>query len=127
MPPIRRNLYRGTDYALWYSTAAGFTNAITEYSKGYEFNPAFGNGFVNNIKMGIWMSMLYPPIIDQLKKTKHPRLYVNIFHITMVAALTFWHMYEGTENPIISMIPSAIVGSVKVNSEDLESKIDVAA
>ena len=110
-------VYRGTDYALWFSSAAGLTNGCIEARHSNNFNHAFGDAFIHNFEMGFFVSQAYPVLIDYLAKTNHARLYSNAFHLSMIAALFTWHSFSGTQNPAYSMIPSLIVGTLKVNKE----------
>lgn len=116
-------MYRGLDYALWFSTTAGMTNALIEQSRGNDLKEAFGRGFINHFELSAFVSLLYPAAIDWLKKTKHPRLYVNLAQAAMFSSFATWHYFEGTQNPFLSMIPLVIIGGIKINSEDLEVRV----
>ena len=76
--------YRGFDYSLYTSSAAGATNGSIEYLKGNEFKPVFGVGMINHMVAGVTLSMFYPLVLDWCKNSNHPRLFANTFHISIV-------------------------------------------
>jgi hypothetical protein len=116
-------LVRTYIYASCLCTIGGAGNSVANTEN---FNEAFGNAFWNQAEMSVPISILYPFVIDQLSKTKHPRLYANIYQGALAMGFMAWHYYTGTENPIETVIPMSVVATSLVNKEvskTLEDKV----
>ena len=112
--------YRNLMYAIGFSSAAGLGNACKDPER---FSELFGQGYVNHFKLSIIGSLSYVAVTDYLKKSKHQRLYSNLFHTGVFLTTLCWHYFAGTENPIETMIPTGLAGYIMINN-NLEGKIN---
>ncbi len=121
-------LYWDTYYTTGYSSTAGVGNGIANAENGESFSDGFGEAYCNNFPAGMVANLAYPIVFCQLKKTKHFRLYVNLFTLGVNGAFLAYHTLAGTDNPIATMTPNTAVGLVMANryaseSKNLEEKI----
>ena len=118
------------DYLYWdvyftagFSMMAGLGNAFSAVEQS--FDHAFGEGFINNAKLGILMNLVFPLIQDVTKESTHYRRNAHIVNTAINAGFLGWHYFTGTENPIQSILPCYAVGAVMSErmASDLEKRV----
>ena len=103
-------IYRDMYYSVACATMAGVANVLGR-SATKSLEHLFGEGYVNNIKLGLVLNILYPIVLSKIMNSKHPWLYANMYCILTTTAFTLWHLYSGTENTALVM---ACTGSAVV-------------
>lgn len=119
---IGDNVHRDICYTVGYSSMAGLGNAIKGSDENENFNERFGEGFVNNFPLGSLVNMAYPLVFNKLIRTKHPRLYANLFTGAVNLGFLAYHYLAGTDNPLGAMIPNTAIGLVMANKHISEIK-----
>ncbi|MFH1308265.1 MAG: hypothetical protein ABIH72_05415 [archaeon] len=115
-------LYWDLFYTIGYSSSAGLANGLANSRGDEDFSEGFGQAYCNNFPLGIAMNLAYPLVFNQLKKTKHYRLYSNLFTIAVNTGFLAWHHYAGTEHPIEAMGLNTAIGLAMANRNVSETK-----
>ena len=68
------------------------------------------------------MNPVYPIAFKQFKKSKHYRLYANLFTLGINLGFLAWHYYTGTDNPVETMIPNTAIGLAMANRHISETQ-----
>ena len=113
-------------YTIGYGTLAGLGNGYGDHTAGNRFDYGFGEGFINNAKLGLLINPVYPILFKHLQKGKNYRRNAHLFNLGLNLLFLGWHYYVGTANPIQTQIPSLLVGVLMVNkhvSETLDEKL----
>jgi hypothetical protein len=118
---------RDINYSIRCTSMAGLANAIPRLGLEKEVNYLFGQGFINNLKLGIYTNILFPIFFNIFKRTNHYRLYANLYNFVFIAGFTYWHYYKGTENTelLIALVSTASLYTTnKYVSQDLEKRLN---
>lgn len=107
-------------WTILYTTAfgilAGLGNAFPEIQAGFAKSLyAFSQGFLNNTYLSIFINLFYARIVNFLSNKKHFRINANILWAITQPLFLLWHMFIGTENPIATFIPLAILAFILTN------------
>ena len=119
---VYRNCYNSLTFAMSFSSAAGLGNGLKNI--GENFQDYFGQGYVNHFKLAAFTGFLYVATLARINKSKHARIYANLFQAGMASAFLALHYYQGTENPIETMIFPATIGFMIVNNSVSKSELE---
>jgi len=103
-------IYRDLYYTIGYGCVVGMGNGLATLKSGSRFDYGFGEGFVNNFKLGIFLNALYPALFNFTKKSTSFRIYAHLLAFAMNTAFLIWHYYAGTENPVAAVAPCYFIG-----------------
>jgi hypothetical protein len=98
------------------SPSAGLGNALRELGNNDSFTDNFWQATYNHIPMGLIGNRIQPFANHYVKKTKHPRLWANLWLLFTGTVYGIGHYISGTENPIDSIIPPTFGALVVVNT-----------
>ncbi|HHE36184.1 MAG TPA: hypothetical protein ENL16_00020 [Candidatus Woesearchaeota archaeon] len=115
-------LYWDFYYTVGYSSTAGLGNGLANIKNNKSFSAGFGEAYTNNFPLGMAINLIYPVIFNQLKKTKHYRLYANLLTVGVNLGFLGWHYITGTEHPIQTMMPNFGIGLLMANKHVSETK-----
>ena len=123
-------VYRDLYYTIGYGTLVGIGNGMASAEHGERFDHGFGEGFVNNAKLGVFVNTVYPLAFSQFRKTKHFQAYAQLWNVAVNAGFLAWHTYMGTENPFSAILPAVVLGAVmtakqvgEIKRQDLEERV----
>ncbi|MFC1732027.1 hypothetical protein ACFL6I_17050 [candidate division KSB1 bacterium] len=110
--------YRAVGYSISSSSIAGLGNGLaSDY-----FKNGFGEGFVNHFTLAFPLSCTYPVLFERMRDSKHYRLYANSYHIGITTVMCLFHYIVGTENPIETVAPIALISFPILNRHVSETK-----
>lgn len=119
---IAESLYWDLYYTIGYSSVAGLGNGLANAEEGKSFSNGFGEAYTNNFPLGMVVNLAYPIAFKYFQKSKHYRLYANLFTAGINLGFLVWHYYLKTENPIETMIPNTAVGLAMANKHVSKTK-----
>ena len=61
-------IYRDLYYTIGYGCVVGTGNGLATLQNGSRFDYGFGEGFVNNFKLGIFLNALYPALFNSVSR-----------------------------------------------------------
>ncbi len=83
-----------------FSSLAGLGSALGVSSASLEERAGlFGEGFIDMLPVSAIINTFYAGTIDLIKKTKHPKIYSNLFCTAVSAAIYLSLRLQGSDNP----------------------------
>jgi hypothetical protein len=111
-----KDLYWALFYVTTLSALAGFGNAFPGlHSSITNIFILFGQGFLNNIYLSLFVNLFYVKIVNKLSDGKHFRRNGNILWSIVMIVFVGWHYFIGTENPIQANILPGILSLILTN------------
>jgi len=105
-------------YLLAFNILAGINNSFGALALGNAtLLSAFTIAFINQTLPGIPINFFYARIIRHFSKMSYPIILANLFSFFVCTAELGWHLFAGTANPVITVIPFYVLSFALTNTQ----------